>query len=296
MLLGVSRLYEPCGWLFSADDVLAELVDRSIGLKQPMVLQRIPAGSAVVARLRAVPRYRALTIARATAPALGVVTTGSWDEYYASLSSQVTANLPRVRRKAEVMLGPLTYVQQDPAPAEVDALLETLVAVEGSGWKGRQGTSLGSRPELGDFFRRYCHRAAAKRRLRVSTLSFGSQIAAVELSIEAYARLWQLKIGYDESVASYYPGLQLTVASIRAAFDRGLDSYEFLGSAAAWEERLRPETRRYQTLGVYPVTAPGLAGVCREAAHAGWRHARRAGAGVVARVRDPRRGSPVPSA
>lgn len=287
MLLGVSRLYEPSGWLFSSDRALAELVDRTVALKRPMVLQRIASGSAVADQLLALPKYRAMTIARSTAPALGVITSGSWDAYYASLSSQITGNLQRLRRKAEKALGPLSYVQRDPGPADVDALLETVVAVEGSGWKGRQGSSIAARADLRDFFRRYCHRAAASRRLRVSMLSFGSQVAAVELSIEAYARLWQLKIGFDDRAAAYYPGLHLTVGSIRTAFERGLDSYEFLGSAAAWEERWRPEPREYQTLAVYPVTAPGLAGMCRDAARAGWQHTRRAAAGMAARVRGP---------
>ena len=57
----------------------------------------------------------------------------------------------------------------------------------------------------------------------------------MELAIEACGRHWQLKIGYVDELAAYYPGLQLTEGSIRAAFAAGLDAYEFLGSAASWE-------------------------------------------------------------
>jgi hypothetical protein len=55
----------------------------------------------------------------------------------------------------------------------------------------------------------------------VTTLSFGSNVAAVELSVEAYRRMWQLKIGSNDALAKFYPGLHLTEASIRSAFERG---------------------------------------------------------------------------
>lgn len=285
MLLGVSRLYEPSGWLVTADSALEELVDRTLALGRPMILQRIPRGSAATRRLLDVPRHRALTLARTTAPALGVNTSGSWDAYNLGLSSHIRSNLQRLRRKAEKALGPVRYVQHEPGRSDVDPLLEKVVEIEGSGWKGRRGSSIGARPDLRQFFQRYCRRAAERRTLRVSMLTFGSRVAAAELSIEAYGRMWQLKIGYDDGAAAYYPGLQLTAASIRTAFDRGLASYEFLGSAATWEEQWRPDVREYQTVAVYPVTALGLTGVCREAARVGWQRTMRAAAGVVTRVR-----------
>ena len=264
-LMGVSKLYEPSSWLSASAGAMPELIDQVLRLGHPMILQRMPADSPVALALAGTPRHRALTLVRSTAPALAVVTTGSWDAYHRSLSSQITTNLRRVRKKAEAALGRITVERLSPSPSEVDASLEMVSAIEGSGWKGRRGSSLASRDDLRDFFRRYCHRAAAKRRLRVSTLKFGSDVAAVELSVEAYRRMWQLKIGYQDGLSAYYPGLQLTESSIRDAFDRGLDAYEFLGSAAAWEERWRPEPRHFQTLAVYPVTAPGLIGACRDA-------------------------------
>ncbi len=288
MLLGVSRLYEPCGWLFSSERALSELVDRALALGQPMILQRIPAESVTRAALTALPRYRAVTVVRSTAASLAVAARGSLDVYYTSLSSRITSNLPRVRKKAEKALGPVTVEQLDPRPSEVDELLELVIAVEGSGWKGRRGSALGSRADLREFFRRYCHRAAEKSRLRVSRLSFGSHVAAVELSLEAYARMWQLKIGYHEQLAPFYPGLHLTESSIRSTFERGLDAYEFLGSAAAWQEEWRPEARRYETLAVYPVTAPGVIGACQDVAGALWRRVRRQRVGAVIGTGAPR--------
>jgi len=272
-LLGTSRLFEPSGWLYGSSGVLGTLLGPALGCGAPMLLPRVAAGSPLCREITGLTRGRGIAVVRDTAPSFAVPTRGSWTAYYQTLSSRITTNLPRLRRKAERELGPMQAVDRNPSRQEVDALLETLIAVEHSGWKGRRGSSLASRQDLQRFFRAYCQRAAAKRQLRVSTLSFGSQIAAVELSIDAYDRLWQLKIGYHEAVAEYYPGLHLTQHSIRTAFDRGLEAYEFLGGAESWEERWRPERRPYQTLLVYPFSASGVVGACRDFAGAMLRRA-----------------------
>lgn len=272
-LLGSSKLFEPSGWLYATPAVVPELMNAVLDFGRPIALQRIEAGSVLSQTIPDLSRGRALTVTRDTAPSMAVCTRGSWQDYYASLSTRITVNLPRLRRRAERTLGALAIVERHPQPSEVDEVLATLIAVEDSGWKGRQGSSLAQRSDLRDFFQRYCRRAASHGRLRVATLSFGVTVAAVELSIEAFERLWQLKIGYHEAAAQYYPGLQLTAASIRAAFERGLEAYEFLGSAEAWEERWRPEARRYQALLVYPFNTAGVVTACRDFAGAMWRRA-----------------------
>lgn len=274
-LLGVSQLYEPCDWLHVKPAAASDLADRVLALGEPVVLQRLPAGGATVEALR---KRRVLTVVRDTAPSLAVRTTGQWSHYVATLSGHATTNLRRVRRKAEAALGPMTISREHPLPSDVDTLLESFIDIEDSGWKGRRGSSLASRADLREFFRRYAHRVAARGQLQVARLWFGSRVAAVELSVIAYARAWQLKIGYHESLKAYYPGLHLAAASIEAAFALGLESYEFLGSAAAWEERWRPEARSYQTLVAYPASVAGLIGLGRDLAGQVTRHVRRAGA------------------
>ncbi len=273
MLLGGAHLYEPGGWLFASTAALAELIGQTVALGRPMVLQRIPAGSPLCEAIDRLPLHQALTASGGSTTSLFVPTRSSWDEYYAGLSSQITSNLPRLLRKAERTVGKALVVAVEPEPSDVDALLETVVTVEGSGWKGRRGSSLGARTDLREFFRRYCHRAAGKQQLRVTTLSFGGEVAAVEVSVEAYQRMWQLKIGYNDALSAYYPGLHLTQACIQAAFARRLEAYEFLGSAAVWEERWLPEPRRYRTMAVYPITPSGVVTVCRDVAAHAWRRA-----------------------
>jgi hypothetical protein len=53
-------------------------------------------------------------------------------------------------------------------------------------------------------------------------------------------------------------------ASIRGAFEQRLEAYEFLGSAEAWQQHWRPETREFDLIAVYPWNLRGVTGVCRD--------------------------------
>ncbi len=157
----------------------------------------------------------------------------------------LTARLAKLRRKAEREIGRVVVESVEIEPAQVEPVLERFAAVEATGWKAREGSALGQQRQLFDFYRRYGRRAAAVGTLRVSTLLFGSQIAAMEIVVDAFNRRWQLKVAYDEGVARYSPGLQLVHHTLADAFARGLNAYEFLGVAESWEERWLPEPREY---------------------------------------------------
>lgn len=273
--LGASHLHEPTGWLFRSSSALAQLIDGVLHLRHPLVLQRIADDSLLCQMLHEQTAWRAVTMIRRSAPSLAVSTRGSWEDYYRGLSSRITSNLPRLRRKAERTLGAMNVATCTPDASQVDGLLDRLIAIEGSGWKGRRGSSLECRPRLLDFFRRYCRRIATRKMLHVTTLSFGSTAAAMELSVEGGRRMWQLKIGYQESLAPYYPGLHLTKWSIESTFSRGLDAYEFLGAAESWEQRWQPEERQYRLAVVYPLSVNGMVGACRDVAGSVWRRAQR---------------------
>ena len=183
--------------------------------------------------------------------------TASWTDYYKTLSSRITGNLRRVKTRSKA-LGDTSIAILTPAESDVKALLDEIVRVEGSGWKGRRGSALAQNLPLCTFFEHYSLRAARDGILRVALLRFGDSVAAAELAIVAYRRWWQLKIGYAEEFAKHYPGLQLTEGTLQYAFDHALDSYEFLGSSASWEANWRPETHRQRMAAVYPSSVSGL--------------------------------------
>jgi CelD/BcsL family acetyltransferase involved in cellulose biosynthesis len=190
---------------------------------------------------------------------------GPWPEYERTLSSHIRGNLRRQRARA-AKLGPVSAEVAAPSDADVDGWLETVIAVEGSGWKGQGGSALRCRPDLRAFFTRYARREARAGRLRIGCVRFGDRVAAVELAVEDFHRWWQLKIGYDHELRPFYPGLQLTFEMVKRAHERELEAYEFLGSAADWEARWHPEPRAFEVCLVYPGAWRGAAALVDDAA------------------------------
>jgi CelD/BcsL family acetyltransferase involved in cellulose biosynthesis len=259
-LAGMATLYEPGDLLYEDDAALGELAAALLRQGRPLLLARLPAASPAVAAIERAVRRPGLALARQTASALVVPIAGSWDAYEQTLSSRLTSNVKRLARRA-ARAHPVRSDVVTPVPAQVPELFDRFMQVEASGWKGRASSSLIARPQLRAFFATYLEHAASTGRLRVAMLWFGDRLAAAEIALVAYNRWWQLKIGYDDACADLYPGLQLTHASVRHAFDAGLEAYEFLGSAAEWERRWNPEERRFVTLAVYPPTVAGAAGL-----------------------------------
>lgn len=272
-LLGMPALYEPSGLLYEDAPALRALADALVRLGPPIVLQRLEAGGPVPAALRDAAGRWGLVIARPTGPTVAVRVRGPWPAYESTLSSHLRGNLRRQRARA-AKVGTVSTEVAAPSEADVDAWLDTVIAVEGSGWKGESGSALRCRPDLRSFFTRFARREARAGRLRIACLRIGDRVAAVELAVEDFQRWWQLKIGYDHELRPFYPGLQLTGEMVRRAHDRGLDAYEFLGSAADWEDRWQPERRDFEVCAVYPAGLRGAAALADDAARVAMRRLR----------------------
>ena len=83
----------------------------------------------------------------------------------------------------------------------------------------------------------------------------------MQIGLEHANRFWVLKIGYDEKWAKCSPGIQLTMETIRYAFDRGLEAYEFLGSDEPWLHAWARQSHSYTSIGFYPLGFCGLYGL-----------------------------------
>lgn len=263
-LIGVSTLHEPCGLLCDSPHARERLIAAMLDLGMPLALHRLETASGTATAIREAVGRRGLVMVRSTRSTLAVPVRGSWADYERGLSSRITGNLPRLRRRA-ARLGAVSVDVCTPTPDDVGRLMATVAAVEGSGWKGERGSALRCRRGLGAFFAAYVQRAARRGDLRIAMLRFGDRVAAVELALEAYDSWWQLKIGFEQDLASYYPGLLLTQALVQRTFERGLAAHEFLGSAAEWEERWLPERRSFEMCAVYPATLRGGRGLLADA-------------------------------
>lgn len=271
VLMGADVLHEPGGVLFEDDEALSGLLHAMAQLAWPVLIPRVPTESALCQTLGRAVRGRAVPVLRATSPSLGIAVTRDWERYWGSLSRRMRSDFQRLETRVRRDVGELDARVVMPGPADVDHLLDQLVEVEGSGWKARNGSALRQRPALHAFFRDYARRAAVRGQLRVVSVTFGGELAAMELGVRAHERVFQLKVGFQDRFAAYSPGQLATRASIRTAFAEGVRSFEFLGSAEPWEHRWRPEVRSYSLVALYPFSVRSVTAACRDVASNLWR-------------------------
>ncbi len=265
-IVGSRALNEPGGLLYASDAALESLTAALLRTGRAIVLDRVEAGSALHQRLARLTRWHGVTFTRETASSHAVPTNTTWPQYLDSLSSRTKTALHNARARAERETGPVRFETLSPSPQQVEAALDQLVQIEARGWKARNGSALATRPEQLQFFLGYARRAAAKDRVRLSIVRFGDRAVAAELAVTAYGRMWGLKLAYDERFAGCAPALQLVHHSIASANAAGLSAYEFLGSAESWQERWRPERRRYRVSVVYPFSTTALITAVHDAA------------------------------
>lgn len=172
------------------------------------------------------------------------------------MSSGRRSDLRGYRRRAER----LGEVEFEIIPSEVSTLdqhLEELFRLEASGWKGREGSAILCHPHIHRFYTEYARSAAEAGMLRLFFLRIGGKTVAARLAVEHSKRLWDLRMGYDESFSRCAPGVLLTHETLRYAVDQGLEAYEFLGRAEAWERHWPCEEEEYASTRVYPFSLQG---------------------------------------
>ncbi len=273
-LLGYTELFEPTDLLAASPAALACLCEGLAGLHRPLRLERLPAGSATPAALRAALGPRGRTIVRAAEPWPALTLGERWTELGGGLGARRRSDLRRAMRRAQAEGDVRTRLLR-PGPRDVPALLDEAFAVEARSWKGREGTALVDQPERAAFLRAFAESAAARGELCVSFLDVGDRTAAMQVAAEWRRSLWLLKIGYDEAFSRCSPGLLLLAHVVRDAARRGLDTLELLGATEEWLEPWSSDVRDAVTVLAYPLHPLAAPATARDAAHIAHRGARR---------------------
>jgi hypothetical protein len=110
--------------------------------------------------------------------------------------------LRRLREQGSLVLQ--RYTPQ--TSSEADTLLERALAIEDSGWKGRQGTSLARWPGMAEYVRRMCSLLLPRRELEFVFLESNGEAICFQMLWNAKGTLHAYKGSYDERFQHYSPG------------------------------------------------------------------------------------------
>lgn len=183
----------------------------------------------------------------------------SWDELAAGLDGKFRRNVRRKVRRAENETD-LSYQFGGQSVRDVDAAFD----ISKDTWQHEQGTGITSTAAIERFYRTLASKASDRGWLRVAYLLADGQAVSYELSLEYDNRHYNLKIGYRQQRRSLSPGRVLKQAVLRRAISRGLDEYDFLGTAESFKMRWTDLVRPVGTLWVM------RRGIVPLGVHTGW--------------------------
>lgn len=262
--LGVKYIHEPADFLYSDAAALKMLASTLVELGSPLFLERLPADSPTIVAIQDAFQGRGKVFLRPGKPYPRIALNEDWEEPGSQLNSGRRSDLRRAIRNAEKM-GLLRYEVLSPTPGELAPLLEEAFEVEAANWKGREGSAVARDTLRGEFYRRYAAAASEAGMLRLCFMRVGGRAIAMQYAIECGGSFWLLKIGYREEFARCSPGMLLIAETIRYAASRGLNSYEFLGTAASWTRIWTKDECASVSLRAYPTNVRGVAALAVDA-------------------------------
>ena len=174
---------------------------------------------------------------------------GTWETYWASLSAKFRSNVRnRLSRLTQIGEPVLEVLSDTPAIA---AGCDDAWRLEASGWKDREGTSIGSDPNVQKFYTLLAERAADRGWLRLLFLTVGGKRIAVSYSAVYDGRLFLLKTGHDREFHACSPFKLLTYFAAQEAYARGLREIDFLGDTEPWKQEWTSTARGHDWLFIF---------------------------------------------
>ncbi len=130
-----------------------------------------------------------------------------------AMSAKHLKEVRRQRRRLEEA-GRLTYASAR-RPDQIRLAVERFLIFEARGWKGKRGTALLCDPAIAAFVRTMTRRLAREGKCRVESLELDGEPVAMGVVLVSGASAFLWKIAYDETRASFSPGVQFTIEFTR---------------------------------------------------------------------------------
>jgi CelD/BcsL family acetyltransferase involved in cellulose biosynthesis len=182
---------------------------------------------------------------------------GNWEDYEAQLSGKLRRDLDRRVRLLE-QEGSVSVEVQD-GSERLDELLAEGFGVEGSGWKGENGTAIESRPETRRFYTEVARSAASGGWLRLSFLRLDGRAIAFQYGLEGGGCYYFLKGGVDPAYLRFAPGKLLLRTMLERAFASGLVRFDFGGEDEPFKREWTDAANELIRLDALASSPPGLA-------------------------------------
>ncbi len=98
----------------------------------------------------------------------------------------------------------------------IAAWKDQFLALESSGWKGRKGSALGSKPATAAFFAEVIEGAHAAGKLDMLKMTLCGKPIAMLVNLVAPPGSFAFKIAFDEDYAQFSPGVLIKIESLKA--------------------------------------------------------------------------------
>ena len=228
---------------------------RELTGKRGLVLERYGADGPVGAALTACAEAGGLIEAASLEFHRALLERREDGEYLGWMSKKHLRDLRRRSNRLRDAVGEteIVDVSDDPDAPQI------FLALESSGWKGREGTAMACREGDTQFFVEVCERFRENGRLEMIALRAGDDnVIAMLCNLRSGEGSYSFKIAHDENYSKFSPGIQLELAN--AEF--------FHASGSAWMDscaepdnaminRLWPERRAIRTSVFAPADARG---------------------------------------
>ena len=163
--------------------------------------------------------------------------------------------LRRARHRLAQLDG-VEYVCADDT-RQLSVALQQLIEVEGSGWKGREGTAIRCDSRLVAFYHALVAGFGPMGGVEINLLRLANTCIAAQLCMRGERCLDILKIGHDEGRSFLSPGNMLLEHVVKRVFDRREVDVVNLVSNAPWQSLWRPRTRRRIAAYIFNTTLRG---------------------------------------
>jgi CelD/BcsL family acetyltransferase involved in cellulose biosynthesis len=174
----------------------------------------------------------------------------SYAEVLQGLSAKFRANLRRRRKRLDERGGEIS-VERVAGAALSESHLEECLALERSGWKGRQGTAVGQSQAARGFHLTLIRQEAFRDHLSLFLLKCGGKLIAFQYGLTCAGVYSLVMTSYDEVFKEFSPGHLLTEEVLKDCIARELREFDFLGCDLAWKLEWTATVRPHYWLFVF---------------------------------------------